>query len=94
MLIAGFGRKGHAVGGVPGVRFKVVKVFGVSISLSWLSSMRRRGSQGLKRRDLSKPAISLIVLLKNLDCHFLLPSGFYEQFLINYLVYVWLWYNF
>ena len=24
MLIAGFGRKGHAVGDIPGVRFKVV----------------------------------------------------------------------
>lgn len=26
VLVAGFGRKGHAVGDVPGVRFKVVKV--------------------------------------------------------------------
>jgi ribosomal protein S12 len=26
VLIAGFGRKGHAVGDIPGVRFKVVKV--------------------------------------------------------------------
>ncbi|KAG4967333.1 40S ribosomal protein S23 [Glycine soja] len=31
MLIAGFGRKGHAVGDIPGVRFKVVKVSGVSL---------------------------------------------------------------
>lgn len=31
VLIAGFGRKGHAVGDIPGVRFKVVKVFGVSL---------------------------------------------------------------
>ncbi|KAF9587992.1 hypothetical protein IFM89_006871 [Coptis chinensis] len=30
VLIAGFGRKGHAVGDIPGVRFKVVKVSGVS----------------------------------------------------------------
>ncbi|MBA0588063.1 hypothetical protein Gorai_001177, partial [Gossypium raimondii] len=29
VLIAGFGRKGHAVGDIPGVRFKVVKVSGV-----------------------------------------------------------------
>ena len=28
MLIAGFGRRGHAVGDIPGVRFKVVKVAG------------------------------------------------------------------
>ncbi|XP_028104088.1 40S ribosomal protein S23-2-like [Camellia sinensis] len=31
VLIAEFGRKRHAVGDIPGVRFKVVKVFGVSL---------------------------------------------------------------
>jgi small subunit ribosomal protein S23e len=31
VLIAGFGRKGKAVGDMPGVRFKVVKVSGVSL---------------------------------------------------------------
>lgn len=31
VLIAGFGRKGCAVGDLPGVRFKVVKVAGVSL---------------------------------------------------------------
>nr|XP_018676571.1 PREDICTED: 40S ribosomal protein S23-like [Musa acuminata subsp. malaccensis] len=31
VLIAGFGRKGHADGDIPGVRFKVVKVCGVSL---------------------------------------------------------------
>jgi small subunit ribosomal protein S23e len=31
VLIAGLGRKGHAVGDIPGVRFKVVKVSGVSL---------------------------------------------------------------
>ncbi|CAL9768012.1 unnamed protein product [Musa acuminata subsp. burmannicoides] len=31
VLIAGFGRKGHADGDIPGVRFKVVKVSGVSL---------------------------------------------------------------
>jgi small subunit ribosomal protein S23e len=31
VLIAGFGRKGHAVGDIPGVRFKVVKVSSVSL---------------------------------------------------------------
>jgi len=31
VLIAGFGRKGHAVGDIPGVRFKVVKVAAVSL---------------------------------------------------------------
>ena len=32
VLISGFGRKGHAVGDIPGVRFKVVKVSGVSLN--------------------------------------------------------------
>lgn len=31
VLVAGFGRKGHAIGDIPGVRFKVVKVKGVSL---------------------------------------------------------------
>lgn len=32
VLIAGFGRKGHAVGDLPGVRFKVAKVSNVALS--------------------------------------------------------------
>jgi len=35
VLIAGFGRSGHAVGDIPGVRFKVVKVAGVSLLALW-----------------------------------------------------------
>ena len=31
VLVAGFGRKGHAVGDIPGVRFKIVKVANVSL---------------------------------------------------------------
>uniref|UniRef100_A0A8C3XTX6 Small ribosomal subunit protein uS12 n=1 Tax=Chelydra serpentina TaxID=8475 RepID=A0A8C3XTX6_CHESE len=31
VLVAGFGRKGHTVGDIPGVRFKVVKVANVSL---------------------------------------------------------------
>lgn len=31
VLISGFGRKGKAKGDIPGVRFKVVKVSGVSL---------------------------------------------------------------
>jgi len=31
VLIAGFGRKGHAVGDIPGVRFKVAKVANTSL---------------------------------------------------------------
>ncbi|KAL6077590.1 40S ribosomal protein S23 [Balamuthia mandrillaris] len=35
VLIAGFGRKGHAVGDIPGVRFKVVKVANVGLYALW-----------------------------------------------------------
>merc|ERR1712072_57259 len=31
LLISGFGRRGHAVGDIPGVRFKVVKVAGCGL---------------------------------------------------------------
>merc|ERR1711974_53538 len=31
VLVAGFGRSGHAVGDIPGVRFKIVKVAGVAL---------------------------------------------------------------
>merc|ERR1719261_750099 len=31
VLVSGFGRKGHAVGDIPGVRFKVAKVAGISL---------------------------------------------------------------
>lgn len=31
VLVAGFGRKGHAVGDIPGIRFKVIKVSSVSL---------------------------------------------------------------
>lgn len=36
VLVAGFGRSGHAVGDLPGVRFRVVKVAGVSLYALWL----------------------------------------------------------
>jgi small subunit ribosomal protein S23e len=32
VLISGFGRSGHALGDIPGVRFKVVSVAGVALS--------------------------------------------------------------
>jgi small subunit ribosomal protein S23e len=31
VLVAGFGRSGHAKGDIPGVRFKIVKVSGVAL---------------------------------------------------------------
>merc|ERR1739847_120608 len=41
VLIAGFGRKGHAVGDIPGVRFKVVKVSGVSLLALYLEKKEK-----------------------------------------------------
>ena len=35
VLIAGFGRSGHAKGDLPGVRFKVVKVAGCGLGALW-----------------------------------------------------------
>jgi small subunit ribosomal protein S23e len=35
VLIAGFGRSGHSVGDIPGVRFKVVKVANVALIALW-----------------------------------------------------------
>ena len=35
VLISGFGRRGHAVGDIPGVRFKVVSVANVSLHALW-----------------------------------------------------------
>ena len=37
VLIAGFGRSGHSKGDIPGVRFKVVKVSGVSLIALYVS---------------------------------------------------------
>ena len=35
VLVSGFGRSGHAVGDIPGVRFKVVSVKGKSLIGLW-----------------------------------------------------------
>ena len=32
VLVSGLGRKGHSVGDIPGVRFKIVKVANVSLN--------------------------------------------------------------
>ena len=36
VLVSGFGRSGHAVGDLPGVRFKIIKVATVSLLALWL----------------------------------------------------------
>lgn len=41
VLIAGFGRSGHAVGDIPGVRFKCVKVSGVSLLALFLEKKEK-----------------------------------------------------
>ena len=41
MLISGFGRSGHAVGDLPGVRFKVVKVAGISLRALYLKKKEK-----------------------------------------------------
>ena len=41
VLVAGFGRKGHAVGDIPGVRFKIVKVANVSLNALFLGKKER-----------------------------------------------------
>ena len=35
VLVAGFGRSGHAKGDLPGVRFKIVKVAGCGLMALW-----------------------------------------------------------
>lgn len=44
VLVAGFGRKGHAFGDVPGVRFKIVKVANVSLLALFKGKKERRRS--------------------------------------------------
>ncbi|KAF8819098.1 ribosomal protein RPS23, partial [Cardiosporidium cionae] len=44
VLVAGFGRSGHAVGDIPGVRFKVVKVAGTSLLALFKGKKEKRRS--------------------------------------------------
>merc|ERR1711963_881291 len=41
VLVAGFGRSGHAVGDIPGVRFKIAKVANVSLNALFLGKKER-----------------------------------------------------
>jgi len=41
VLVAGFGRKGHAVGDIPGVRFKVVQVANTSLLALFLGKKEK-----------------------------------------------------
>merc|ERR1711944_53063 len=48
VLVAGFGRKGPAVGDIPGVRFKIVKVANVSLNALFKGKKRTTEVIGLK----------------------------------------------
>ncbi|KAM3135924.1 40s ribosomal protein SA [Paramecium bursaria] len=41
VTVAGFGRKGHAVGDIPGVRFKIIAVKGKSLLALWLGKVEK-----------------------------------------------------
>lgn len=41
VLVSGFGRSGHAVGDIPGVRFKVVKVANTSLNAMFRGKKER-----------------------------------------------------
>lgn len=41
VLVAGFGRSGHSVGDIPGVRFKIVKVAGVALRSLWIGKKEK-----------------------------------------------------
>merc|ERR1711935_252549 len=63
VLIAGFGRRGHAVGDIPGVRFKVTKVAGVSLIALYKQKKEKDG-----RFVLRLLAIDLGQLVLSPDC--------------------------
>ncbi|KAH8065981.1 hypothetical protein JL722_373 [Aureococcus anophagefferens] len=58
VLVAGFGRRGHAVGDIPGVRFKIAKVAGVSL----LALYKEKKEKPRRRRGLSDPNLSLAMM--------------------------------
>lgn len=43
-MVAGFGRKGHAKGDIPGVRFKVVSVKGFSLKALYTGKAEKKWS--------------------------------------------------
>lgn len=42
VMVAGFGRKGHAVGDIPGVRFKIIAVKGTSLKALYLGKAEKK----------------------------------------------------
>ncbi len=42
VMVAGFGRKGHAKGDIPGVRFKVIAVKGFGLRALYLGKVEKK----------------------------------------------------
>ncbi|ETO00128.1 rps23 [Reticulomyxa filosa] len=77
VLVAGFGRSGHSVGDIPGVRFKVVKVAGVSLNALFL------GKKGKTKVIIIVQVVFHVFELTNIlyNKHFLLFNwNFYHTF--------------
>lgn len=41
-MVAGLGRSGHAVGDIPGVRFKIIAVKGISLKALYLGKKEKK----------------------------------------------------
>jgi len=73
VLVAGFGRSGHAVGDIPGVRFKIVKVANVSLHALFTGKKERPRSWSLDWHHHALPIkvyfpyFCLILLMSNHD---------------------------
>ena len=65
MLVAGFGRKGHAVGDIPGVRFKVVKVANTSL-LALYKEKKEREAKEREARGEPPPPPHMIHVVKRI----------------------------
>nr|AAN40023.1 putative 40S ribosomal protein [Zea mays] len=69
VLIAGFGRKGHAVGDIPGVRFKVVKVSGVSLLALFKEKKEKPRSTWRKRSPFFTNYVDFLTKCPSLQIH-------------------------
>ncbi|KAL5682790.1 hypothetical protein ACJX0J_009175, partial [Zea mays] len=69
VLIAGFGRKGHAVGDIPGVRFKVVKVSGVSLLALFKEKKEKPRSAWRKRSPFFTNYVDFLTKCPYLQIH-------------------------
>jgi len=55
VLVAGFVRSGHAVGDIPGIRFKIVKVAGVGLYALWREKKDKpKGKKENEKKEMKK----------------------------------------